>query len=206
MPNGGMAFYNCGPESGASQPHKHVQLVPLPLEGAPQASGGGENSSGAAAADVGPPIWQAIAPALRGAQPWAVTELRSLPFAAFAVPLPQGPQAVTPALLADAFARLLARCRDFVARQQGQGPAAGVAAAGQQGPAEPAAGEGFSYNMLLTRRFLLLAPRRAEADGPVSCNSVAFAGSFFVRSREEVEYVKGRGPLRILAGVGLPWQ
>ena len=28
---GGLAFFNCGRESGHSQPHKHVQIVPLPL-------------------------------------------------------------------------------------------------------------------------------------------------------------------------------
>ncbi len=27
----GLAFYNAGPEAGASEPHKHLQLVPLPL-------------------------------------------------------------------------------------------------------------------------------------------------------------------------------
>lgn len=27
----GLAFYNGGPEAGASQPHKHLQIVPLPL-------------------------------------------------------------------------------------------------------------------------------------------------------------------------------
>lgn len=31
-----LAFYNCGDESGRSQPHKHLQLVPYPFE--PQAS------------------------------------------------------------------------------------------------------------------------------------------------------------------------
>ncbi|EIE27830.1 hypothetical protein COCSUDRAFT_83450, partial [Coccomyxa subellipsoidea C-169] len=30
-PNGALAYFNCGPESGASQPHKHTQIVPLPL-------------------------------------------------------------------------------------------------------------------------------------------------------------------------------
>jgi ATP adenylyltransferase len=29
----GLAFYNGGREAGASQPHKHLQLVPLPLDG-----------------------------------------------------------------------------------------------------------------------------------------------------------------------------
>ncbi|MEM5365450.1 DUF4922 domain-containing protein [Paraburkholderia azotifigens] len=27
----GLGFYNAGPEAGASQPHKHLQIVPLPL-------------------------------------------------------------------------------------------------------------------------------------------------------------------------------
>lgn len=31
-PPGGLAFYNCGDASGHSQPHKHVQLVPLPFD------------------------------------------------------------------------------------------------------------------------------------------------------------------------------
>ena len=29
----GIGFYNGGPEAGASQPHKHLQIVPLPLDG-----------------------------------------------------------------------------------------------------------------------------------------------------------------------------
>eukprot|EP01114_Cavostelium_apophysatum_P014270 TRINITY_DN3656_c0_g1_i4.p1 TRINITY_DN3656_c0_g1~~TRINITY_DN3656_c0_g1_i4.p1 ORF type:complete len:260 (+),score=52.74 TRINITY_DN3656_c0_g1_i4:38-781(+) len=28
----GLVFYNCGKEAGASQPHKHVQILPLPYE------------------------------------------------------------------------------------------------------------------------------------------------------------------------------
>lgn len=29
LPQDHLAFYNCGTDSGASQPHKHVQIVPL---------------------------------------------------------------------------------------------------------------------------------------------------------------------------------
>lgn len=219
MPSGGLAFYNCGPESGASQPHKHVQLVPLPLDGA-SATAGGEGPSGSSdgsggnsgdsTADPGPPIWAAIRPQLQGAQPWQPVDLTGLPFAAFAVALPPA-EDVTPQLLAGAFAALLARCRGFVAaaeqpQQQTTGGSPVGAAGSPAGSAAPAgAGDPFSYNMLFTRRFLMLVPRAAEADGPVSCNSVAFAGSFFVRSREEVEYVRERGPMRVLAAVGLPW-
>ena len=31
FPNGALAYFNCGEEAGASQPHKHTQIVPLPL-------------------------------------------------------------------------------------------------------------------------------------------------------------------------------
>ena len=51
----------------------------------------------------------------------------------------------------------------------------------------------------------MLAPRRAEAEGPVACNSVAFAGSIFVRSREEQDFVRQRGPLHVLTATGFPW-
>ena len=27
MPHGGIAYYNCGPQSGASQAHKHLQVL-----------------------------------------------------------------------------------------------------------------------------------------------------------------------------------
>ncbi|GAB4819124.1 hypothetical protein N2152v2_006170 [Parachlorella kessleri] len=226
MPHGGLAFYNCGPQSGASQPHKHVQLVPLPLEGAslhPSSTAASDtgtrspsSSSQGGSEDPGPPIWAAVAGSLQGAAPGQVVQLASLPFAAFGVALPPAAE-VTPQLLADAFAAALDRCRGFVAAQASQqqqqrspgGEAAhhhlesGSSGGGSADTVRP--GEGFSYNMLLTRRFLLLVPRSAEADGPVSCNSVAFAGSFFVRSREELEYVKGRGPMAVLTAVGFPW-
>lgn len=32
-PTGALAYYNCGPVSGRSQPHKHLQVVPLPMAG-----------------------------------------------------------------------------------------------------------------------------------------------------------------------------
>mmetsp|Transcript_34350 Transcript_34350/g.97310 ORF Transcript_34350/g.97310 Transcript_34350/m.97310 type:complete len:393 (-) Transcript_34350:208-1386(-) len=36
MPDGSLSFFNCGEHSGRSQPHKHVQIVPLPFaEGYP---------------------------------------------------------------------------------------------------------------------------------------------------------------------------
>ena len=62
-----------------------------------------------------------------------------------------------------------------------------------------------SFNVLLTRRHMALVPRSREAWGPVSINSMGYAGSLLVRSREELDYIEAEGPLRILTEVGQPW-
>ena len=56
-----------------------------------------------------------------------------------------------------------------------------------------------------TPDFMLVVPRSHEACGPCSCNAVAYAGSLFVRSAEELEYARVRGPLHILTATGYPW-
>lgn len=384
MPRGGLAFYNCGPASGASQPHKHVQVVPLPLDGTPSGSSADGSSSGAdgsshAAGAAKPPIWAAVAPVLQGAPPGQPVELRSLPFAAFAAALALPPAedaaaggsgggggatpvderasagsaaaaaaavpAAAGAYLEGVFGCLLERCTAWLGcktgrsgltpqdgslsynmgelrregqQRAGEGQGRGMrwCVEGNKGPAERGRGvAGIApvwYRMVLppsvapptpphppaavcTRDFMLLVPRRAEADGPVgwagvqgfeeglrrlgmdgivavaqsapaglpadstplstcpvgcaqlrrqlpprqarqrrtcllqppanglppnprplslharpallrrSCNSVAFAGSIFVRSKEEIAYVAGKGPLPILAAVGFEW-
>ena len=65
----GLAFYNCGPESGASQRHRHLQLVPFPV-------GPGAEPT---------PIERALAPVL--ADPGRAT-LPAYPFRHAAAPLP----------------------------------------------------------------------------------------------------------------------
>jgi len=50
---GGLAFYNCGDASGHSQPHKHMQLVPLPLDSSQAAPPPFENLILKAATDAG---------------------------------------------------------------------------------------------------------------------------------------------------------
>lgn len=196
MPHGGLAFYNCGPVSGASQPHKHVQVVPLPLDDREgSSSGSGSNASGSQDGLARPPIWQAVAAAAAaaGAQPGQPFELRNLPYTAFAATLPQLQQADAAGPQLEAiYQQLLARCTTFVEVQTGR-----------QG-VTPQDGS-LSYNWVCTREFMLVAPRRREAEGPVSCNSVAFAGSIFVRSREEQQFVRERGPLHVLTATGFPW-
>jgi ATP adenylyltransferase len=173
MPGGGLAYFNSGPASGASQPHRHTQVVPLPL--AP------EVADGAAAAGA-VPFEALMAAATARAAPWVeAAPLAGVPFAAHVVRLEGAPPGGAGAALKGACDALMA------------------AAARAAGGAAPA-----SYNLVLTRRFFLAAPRRAEADGPVSVNAVGFAGSFFVRSAAELEHVRAAGPMAILARVGFP--
>lgn len=59
------------------------------------------------------------------------------------------------------------------------------------------------YNLLATRRWMLVVPRRQEHYGTISINALGFAGSLFVRTRAELELVRRVGPLKVLAAVTL---
>lgn len=62
-----------------------------------------------------------------------------------------------------------------------------------------------SYNLVLTNAYMMLVPRSSESVGPVSLNAMGFAGSFFVRSQEELSYIEREGGFKVLSGVGFPW-
>jgi ATP adenylyltransferase len=61
------------------------------------------------------------------------------------------------------------------------------------------------YNVILTAEFMMVVPRSRETFGPVSVNSMGYAGSLFVRSQAELDFIKQEGPINILSEVGLPW-
>ena len=61
------------------------------------------------------------------------------------------------------------------------------------------------YNVILTAKFMMVVPRSQESWGPVSVNSMGFAGSLFVRSQAELDYIKQEGAMTVLSMVGLPW-
>lgn len=58
------------------------------------------------------------------------------------------------------------------------------------------------YNLLVTRDALLLVPRTHEKWHDVSINSLAWAGSLFVRDRVQIDALRAAGPLAVLAAVG----
>jgi sulfate adenylyltransferase (ADP) / ATP adenylyltransferase len=62
---------------------------------------------------------------------------------------------------------------------------------------------GAPYNLLATRRWMLVVPRSLECYGTISINALGFAGSLFVRTRAELELVRRAGPMKVLAAVTL---
>lgn len=129
-----LGFYNGGGGAGASQPHKHLQVVPLraPLE----------------------PFITARALPVRH----ALTE----------TPKDGG-------ALAELVARLLVDLH---------------------------VAPGAPWNLLATREWLLVVPRRAEAFDGVSVNALGFAGSLLVKTTAQLERLRAVGPLAVLRAVG----
>jgi ATP adenylyltransferase len=59
------------------------------------------------------------------------------------------------------------------------------------------------YNLLVTREWILLVPRRAECYRQISLNALAFAGSLFVKDRAQLEQLLATDPLSLLGEAAL---
>lgn len=149
----GLGFYNGGAVAGASQPHKHLQMVPLPLS------------------PTGPPL--PIQPLLDRAHEGAL----DVPFRHV---FRRWRGAACAADLARAYLELAA--------------AAGVVAGD---------GARLPYNLLVTRRWMLIVPRSRETVAGISINALGYAGSLFVRDPAELATVERLGPLTMLRMAGL---
>ena len=164
-----LGFYNGGREAGASQQHKHLQIVPLPL------------------APTGPAV--PIEPFLDQKKE---AERGTLPGFAFL----------------HAFQRLspdIGRSPDLAAKKTFQFYCSMLKNVGMTAPA--LVGEtrqSLPYCFLMTRDWMLLVPRSQECLEDISINSLAFAGSFFVRNDKQLERLKSFGPLRTLQSVAVP--
>jgi ATP adenylyltransferase len=143
-----LAFYNGGAEAGASQGHKHLQIVTLPLS----------------------PRHSVPMDVLMG-QPRP-----RLPFRHAAAPLAKG---------------LVARPAEMVAIYRELHRQAGLAAP------KP-------YNLLVTHEWMLVVPRSRDRYEDISINSLAFAGSYFVRDARHAHTIAAAGPMSVLKSVTLP--
>jgi ATP adenylyltransferase len=142
-----LAFYNGGAEAGASQSHKHLQVVTLPLS--PRHSVPMDTRLGADEA---------------------------LPFRHAFLRLAPG-QSTRPAEMLAAYLGLHRE-------------------AGLEAP-QP-------YNLLVTHEWMLVVPRARERFEAISINSLAFAGSFFVRDAKHAHALAAAHPMKVLASVALP--
>lgn len=163
----GLAFYNGGKVAGASQRHKHLQLVPMPFT----PDGGGIPID----AVLNEAEWQ--------------DDLGTVPVFPFRHGLmtlpPEGID--SPALAAQTTLERYHRLLEAVGLPLGEG-------AQQSG----------AYNLLATRRWILVVPRSQEAHGAIAVNSLGFAGSLFVRTPEQLALLKELEPLTLLTQVAYP--
>ncbi len=60
---------------------------------------------------------------------------------------------------------------------------------------------GATYNLLVTREWMLLVPRTRERFEGVMINALGFAGGFLVRHERDLALLRRIGPMRVLQGV-----
>jgi ATP adenylyltransferase len=161
-----LAFYNAGRAAGASQPHRHLQLVPLPFEGAEEET----------------PIEPVLARA-RGRNGAGVAELGYHHALAWLDPSPFADPDRAGARMHAAYRALLTEVGiEGTPSPEGEW---------QSGP----------YNLLATREWVLLIPRRREHYESISVNALGFAGSLFVKDAAQADIVRRAGPRTVLAAV-----
>jgi ATP adenylyltransferase len=165
----GLGFYNGGEAAGASQPHKHLQMVPLPL--APEGLDvpiepllAGVRFEDRLGIIPGFPFLHVFA--------WLEHDIVFSPLDAARVTF-------------ELYAAMLSRVGL-------ETPSANVMKR-QSAP----------YCLLMTRQWMLLVPRSREFFDSISINSLAFAGSLFVRNREQMNLLKRHGPMMVLKSVAL---
>jgi ATP adenylyltransferase len=161
-----LAFYNAGRIAGASQRHRHLQAVPLPLD------------------PEGPriPLEPLIRPAL---DPGRLTVCEALPYL-HALAVVDADWWQSPSEGAAPWRRLYTELRRAVDL-----------------PEQVDAGAAPPYNLLVTREWMLLAPRSRESLGEISVNALGLVGSLLVRDEGQLALLRDEGPMSLLRAVGL---
>lgn len=166
----GLGFYNGGTVAGASQRHKHLQLIPAPFNAKAHSF----------------PV-EEVFPSTLGD---SLQQLAEVPFPHRLVRLPSNlfemPQ--------QAAAHCLTRYHEMLT-SLGQTVLERDGLKYQSAP----------YNLLLTRRWMMLVPRAREHFGTTSINAMGFAGSLFVLDEEGLEEIKRTGPVTVLRAVSAPY-
>ena len=172
----GLGFFNGGKVAGASQPHKHLQVVPL--------------------AEMALPIEVAVELARESAEKTATENAgvwRSplLPFEHAIAPLDPSHSAASETDQSQLAQTQLTNYQKLLS-------AVGIHSATDWQGTQTAA-----YNLLCTRKWMMVVPRSREEYADISVNSLGFAGSLLVKNREKLEQLKQLGPMKLLQLVGI---
>lgn len=175
----GLAFYNAGAMAGASQPHKHLQLLPAPVAQGwarapfddalrvPAACGLGELYAGRGLSFM-----------------YAATGMHDVAV--------ECDVKVAAATSMQRYTMLLAALDKRLVNEVGDMTVMGR----DDLDARP-----FAYNMVVCEDWMVVVPRRAECWLDVSVNALGFIGCLLVRSERALAQVVRQGGMAVLQGV-----
>ncbi|KAG0237567.1 bifunctional AP-4-A phosphorylase/ADP sulfurylase [Actinomortierella wolfii] len=183
-----VVFFNCGTKAGASQPHKHLQVIPLTQhQPAPIST-----------------LVRRVLKAHRGPDTIHPGQLFSVSFDCihhlilFPSLPPDASDDEEEEMLVTTYISLMdammASLREDYATQHHLTEEERILSAGAR--------SSLSYNWIMTREFMLIAPRRQEGYGPVNVNSLGFAGMVLTKSKIELEVVKSLGVIGTVSKTG----
>ncbi|ETI38684.1 hypothetical protein F443_15654 [Phytophthora nicotianae P1569] len=175
------AFFNCGFESGASQPHKHMQLMTYP------------SMKTITGLDM-PPLLHFIDQKLREYPTTETVQLPELPFCHYLHRIDLADN-----IDSEKAAAHIVATYDKVLQQMNSAeyPKSATSLTPTSLPV--------AYNLLLTSSFLFMIPRKAQSFNSIEVNSIGFIGSFFVRNNEQrVFFETNGGPMELLRQVTFP--
>lgn len=162
----GLGFYNSGRAAGASQQHKHLQMVPLPL------------ASGGPAIPITPLVDTAVYTDTIG-------HAEVLPFGHAITRFQEEDTAV-----AARWATVMHSRYQALMHNVGLHP--------DPSPPHPA-----PYNLLITREWMMIIPRRRQKFQTISVNALGFAGSLLARDNSDLRRLQSAGVLSVLQQVAV---
>ncbi|KAG0042297.1 bifunctional AP-4-A phosphorylase/ADP sulfurylase [Gryganskiella cystojenkinii] len=183
-----LAFYNCGSNSGASQPHKHMQVIPL------------EHPSPISV------LVKEVSMRRPGKKENRPGDIISVPFNCinfvYLLPDPEKSDKDEEDILIEAYISLMdammTSLREY-AEQDGLSD--------EQKELSTASMSSLAYNWILTREFMMIVPRKQPSSDPVDghfleVNSLGFAGMVLAKTPEELAMVQKKGVVNTVSETG----
>lgn len=179
-----LAFFNAGPIAGASQPHKHLQIVSTPL-----CHGVGDGDT-------------PFDDKLRSSKdPGVVYSASGLPFLHAATVMRDAAAAAAANDFDTAATLSMERYIALLSSLQPRVLAAGYSPPNDDAKIIDDVVRPFPYNLVVTRNWMLIVPRRAEFFEDISISSLGFVGCLFVKNLDSLDCVRHAGGLGVLDAV-----